>query len=109
MYDGARGDLGNVYVRYKEIGSEVATEFSSRLSRTMIRDRKPQHEPRFFLAACAAEFAELLRQSEHVGDGNLKQLEQVMIEVANALPLDAQVQELLELTQKAQGLPVYGN
>ncbi len=99
-------DLGTVAIRFKHIDDGRVEEFSTRLADSIRYERTPASDPRFFLAACAAEFAELLRGSEHARGGSLEALEQVMIRVANALPLDERVQELLALTQEAQGLPV---
>jgi len=98
-------DLGTVFVRYKDPDTDKVTEFASRLAPQIVRDRTPETDPRFFLAACVAEFAELMRGSEHARDGDLLRLEQKTMAVANALPLDERVQELLLLVQKAQGLP----
>jgi Ca-activated chloride channel family protein len=98
-------DVGTVYVRYRDVDTAQVEEFASRLSPALLHPRTPAEDPRFFLAACAAEFAELLRGSEHAAAGALQELEQTMIRVANALPLDARVQELLVLIQRAQGLP----
>ena len=105
LIPGNQDDLGTVYVRYKDIDRGGVHEFPSRLRSGSIMDRTPERHPRFFLAACVAEFAELLRASEHAQGGALQDLEQTMIRVANALPLDERVQELLLLVQKAQGLP----
>lgn len=102
---GTQDDLGTVYVRYKDVDAGGVHEFPSRLRSGSIMNRTPERHPRFFLAACVAQFAEILRSSEHAEDGSLQELEQTMIQVANALPLDERVQELLLLVQKAQGLP----
>jgi Ca-activated chloride channel family protein len=98
-------DLGTVYVRYENVDSGRVEEISSRLSTLILQDRAPERDPRFFLAACAAEFAEILRQSEHARDGSLQALESNTTRVANALPLDQRAQELLTLVRRAEGLP----
>jgi len=71
----------------------------------VIQTRTAQEDPRFFLAAAIAEFAEILRTSEHAKDGDLKSVQELIERVAVELPLDEQVQELKELVRKAQGLP----
>jgi Ca-activated chloride channel family protein len=101
-------DFGTVFVRYKAVDDDKVTEFARRLAPEVSRLRTPQTDPRFFLAACVAEFAEILRNSEHAGTRDLHAMKQLLIEVANALPLDNKVQELLKLVENAQGQPVYG-
>jgi Ca-activated chloride channel family protein len=101
-------DLGTVHIRYKAVDSDRVHEFPTRLPSDLVRPRPPETAPHFALAAGVAEFAELLRESEHAGDGSLPQLEQYLIRVANQLPLDPQVQGLVDLVRAAQGLPVAG-
>jgi Ca-activated chloride channel family protein len=103
--DACPADFGTVFVRYRDLATDRVDEFSRRLDATVVRDRTPEQHPRFFLAACVAEFAEVLRGSEHSRDGSLAAVEPVLTRVANALPLDDRVQELLILVQRAQGLP----
>jgi len=98
-------DPGTVYVRCRNLDSGEIEEISSRLTNALIARRTPEGDPRFFLAACVAEFAEILRGSEHARDGSLPGVEQAMIRVANALPLDERVQEFLKLIRQSQGLP----
>lgn len=102
---GDKSPLGTVYVRYKDPDGAMVSEFSQPLKRELVQQRSPQTDPRFYLAACVAEFAEILRGSEHARGSKLAKLEQTLIPVAAALPLDQKVQELLLLVQKAQGLP----
>lgn len=98
-------DMGSVYVRYENVDTGRVEEISARLSEALRQERVPERAPRFFLAACSAEFAEILRESEHARDGSLEALEGVATRVANALPLDQRAQELLTLVRKADGLP----
>ena len=51
-----------------------------------------------------AETAEVLRGSEHAAGGTLDSVERVMVRVANALPLDRRVAELLALVHEAKSL-----
>lgn len=102
----SKGDLGTVYVRYENVDSGEIEEISSRLTEELIRPRSASEDPAFCLAAGVAEFAEVLRQSEHAAQGDLQGLEAYLVPVANAWPLDRRVQELLRLVQQAQGLPV---
>ena len=98
-------DIGTVYVRYRNADTEKIEEISQRLTSALIRERSPKEDPRFFLAACAAEFAELLRSSEHATDGNLAKLQALLEQTVPHLPLDEKAAELLDLVRKAQGLP----
>jgi hypothetical protein len=101
------GDLGTVYVRYRNADSGGVEEISHRLERGSVGRRTPETSPRFFLAACAAEFAELLRGSEHAAGGSFEELRRVLERVAVRPELcrDARVRELLELVARAPGLP----
>jgi Ca-activated chloride channel family protein len=100
-----QGDLGTVYVRYEDLRSEKVEEVSRRLEGALIARRSVRAAPRFHLAACAAEFAEILRESEHARGGSLRSVRHVLEEVARELPLDRRVRELLYLVARAQGLP----
>ncbi len=101
------GDIGTVYVRYRDPDTGRVEEISHRLERSAIRRRTPKTAPRFFLAACAAEFAELLRASEHASGGSFDALRYTLEKVAvqPALRRDSRVRELLQLVRRAKGLP----
>jgi Ca-activated chloride channel family protein len=98
-------DLGTVYVRYRDAQSRDIEEISQRLTGNMIKRRTPANSARFYLAACAAEFAEILRQSEHARGARLDRVEQMLHEVCRQLPLDTRAKELLDLVTSARGLP----
>ena len=98
-------DLGTVYVRYHDAETGQVEEISQRLTGDMVKRRTPANSPRFFLAACAAEFAEILRGSEHAKDAKLDTVEQMLHEVCEQLPLDTRARELLGLVKRAKGMP----
>ena len=100
-----QGDLGTVFVRYRNVATGQIEEISSRLGSEIVRRRTVESAPRFFLAAGAARFAEILRQSEHAQHGNLMDVLRVVEQVSLALGLDRDVRELAELVRKAEGLP----
>ena len=100
-----QGDLGIVFVRYRDVETGQIEEISSRLSSAVVRRHTVVSAPRFFLAAGAARFAEILRQSEHAQHGNLTDVLRVAEQVSLALPLDRDVSELVELIRKAEHLP----
>jgi Ca-activated chloride channel family protein len=101
-------NLGTVYVRYRDARSGAIEETQTALSAGLIEQRTIADHPRFYLAACAAEFAELLRESEHASDGSFTRLHRIAQEVAEALPLDKDAAELAELIGRADGLPRAG-
>ncbi|MHC4201250.1 MAG: vWA domain-containing protein [Planctomycetota bacterium] len=98
------GDLGIVYVRYKNIDTGKVEEISERLGRGLLASETVKRAPRLFLAACAAEFAEVLRGSEHARGAMLGPVERVLVGVTNELPLDGKVAELFRLVQRAKSL-----
>ena len=98
-------DLGTVYVRYRDAETQRIEEISQRLTGDMVKRRTPANSPRFYLAACAAEFAEILRQSEHARGSKLDVVEQMLDEVCRQIPLDTRAGELLDLVKSAKGLP----
>ncbi len=100
-----QGDLGTVFVRYRNVETGQIEEISSRLSSAIVRRRTVESDPRFFLAAGAARFAEILRQSEHARDGSLTDVLRVVEQVSLSLGLDRDVRELAELIRKAEHLP----
>jgi Ca-activated chloride channel family protein len=100
-----QGDLGIVFVRYRDVETGQIEEISSRLSSAVVRRHTVASAPRFFLAAGAARFAEILRQSEHVEHGNLTDVFRLAEQVSLALPLDRDVRELVELIRKTEHLP----
>ncbi|MBX2851164.1 MAG: von Willebrand factor type A domain-containing protein, partial [Phycisphaeraceae bacterium] len=105
---GDAGNLGTVYVRYRDARSGAIEETQTALSTGLIQERSVADNPRFYLAACAAEFAELLRASGHAADGSYARLHRIAREVAEALPLDKDAAELAELIGRADGLPRAG-
>lgn len=106
---GDEPDLGTVFIRYRDADTGRVREIESRLSNDRIARRSATSDARFYLAASAARFAEVLRGSEHVAESdmgrNLAQLQSVLETVAAQFPMDRSVQELLEMVRRAQGLP----
>jgi Ca-activated chloride channel family protein len=97
-------DLGTVYVRYRNTDTGRVEEISTRIRSDILAPKAPSTSPRLYLAACAAETAEVLRGSEHARGGTLDSVERVMVAVANALPLDKKVAELLRVVHEAKAL-----
>lgn len=97
-------DLGTVYVRHRNIDTGAFEEIAQRLSVTLNNGRNEQARARFLLAACIAEWAEVLRGSEYT-QTKIQTIRNQMITVAKALPLDKQVQELYGLIERSMGSP----
>jgi len=100
-----QADLGTVRVRYQDVDTNEVEEIAYGLPSVMIQRTSPRANPRLYLAAAAAEFAELLRESPHARGATLESIERVLIDVTNALPLDTRAAELLNLVRTAKGLP----
>ena len=98
-------DLGTVFVRYRNAETGQMEEVSRPLAGSLVRRRSVEEDPRFFLAAGAARFAEWLRQSEHAQRTVLPDVQRLLDQVSAALPLDRDVQDLAALTHQAEGLP----
>ena len=107
--EGKQPDLGTVYVRYENVETGRVEEIARPMRNDVVAERTPRSDPRFFLAACAAEFAEVLRGSEHAESrdlaASLSRIETILHDVAAQLPRDPRVAELLDLVQRAPGLP----
>jgi Ca-activated chloride channel family protein len=101
---GADTDLGTVFVRYRNAETGQMEETSASLPGSAIRRRSVEEDPRFFLAAGAARFAEWLRQSEHVQHTTLDDIQRLLDQVSAALPLDRDVQDLAAVAHRAEGL-----
>ncbi len=99
----AKGVIGTVRVRYRDVETGRVEEIASavRAEEIVPADKAPA---RFRLAACVAQFAELLRGSPYTRHGTLQEIEQALRRVCAELPLDDRAAELLMLVQKAQGL-----
>jgi Ca-activated chloride channel family protein len=98
-------DLGTVYVRYRGVDDDTISELAQPIPGAAVTERRIADDPRFFLAAAAGEFAEILRHSEHVQGHSLAPVARMLDEVAGQLPLDTAVRELANLVKRADGLP----
>jgi Ca-activated chloride channel family protein len=103
--DTDEGDLGRVFVRYRNADTGQMEEVSRPLANSIIQRRSVEEDPRFFLAAGAARFAEWLRQSEHAEQTTLADVQNLLDQVSTALPLDRDVKDLATLAHLAEGLP----
>jgi Ca-activated chloride channel homolog len=99
------GALGAVFVRYRNAETGRIEETSESLDVSIIRRLTIEENPRFFLAAGVARFAEWLRQSEHAKDTRLAEVQGILDRVSAVLPLDRTVQDVAALAHQAENLP----
>ena len=98
-------DLGTVRVRYRDLETNKIEEIQQRLPSRLVQNRSVETDPRFYLAASAAEFAEILRRSPHARGSKLPGVAALMRRVVHHLPLDKKAAELLQLIRSTEGLP----
>ena len=98
-------DIGAVFVRYRDTDTGSIEEIARPLAGSIVRRRSVEEDPRFYLAAGAARLAEWLRQSEHVRDTTLADVQRLLEKVSVALPLDRDIQDLAALARQAENLP----
>jgi len=98
----AKGRIGTVRVRYRDIETGEVEEIESAvMAENVIKRRRPT-PPRFRLAACAAQFAEILRGSPHADAGSVAQIERVLAQVTVEMPADERAAELLGMVRAAK-------
>ncbi len=97
--------VGVVRVRYRDVETGKIVELEKSIG---VADRTAdaaKAAPRIRLALGVAEFAELLRGSPSVAGSDFGQVLTVLQPVAQELPLDTGVQELVHLVQTTRDLP----
>ncbi|MGI6099164.1 MAG: vWA domain-containing protein [Kiritimatiellia bacterium] len=93
--------LGWVRVRYRRVDTQAIEEIERPI---LPRDFVPRIEaarPGLRLAACAAEFAELLRRSPHAAGSRFADVSRLLRPVALEMKLDTRVAELVRLVELA--------
>jgi Ca-activated chloride channel family protein len=100
LKDEARGDLGTVYVRYKDPNTFAVNEVAEPIDQSYFSHSFESASCDFRLAAAAAEFAEILRKSYWAQDGHLSEVLRVVGQVEHER-CDDQVIELMDLIAKA--------
>jgi len=94
-----------VRIRYRNIETGLVEEIATDLRAADVLPAGRPTPPRFRLAASAAQFAEILRESPYAKDASLKDVETALSDVCAELPLDNRAAELLDLVQAAESLP----
>jgi Ca-activated chloride channel family protein len=100
----AESNIGTVRVRYQRTDNGKVEEISAPLLASTVL--KPAHlaTPSFKVAASAAEFAELLRNSPNAQGGSFESVADYLRPAALEMTLDTRVKELLELVTTANAL-----
>ena len=100
----AESNIGTVRIRYQRADNGKVEEISAPLLAATVL--KPAHKatPAFKVAASAAEFAELLRNSPNAQGGNFEAVADYLRPAALEMTLDTRVKELLELVTTATAL-----
>jgi len=103
LKDGARGDLGTVYIRHKNPDSFEVSEIAERIGANMFKTSFELGSVDFRLAAAGAEFAEIMRASFWAKDSKLSDVLSVVRNIEQEESND-QVIELMNLIAKADKL-----
>ncbi len=103
LKDEAHGDLGTVFVRYKDPVTFAVSEVAEPIDRSVLRYSFESASSDFKLAAAAAEFAEIMRKSYWAKDGHLRDVLQVAQQVERETGSE-QASELVDLITKANRL-----
>jgi Ca-activated chloride channel family protein len=102
----ARDDvIAIVRVRYRRTDTEKVEEIESAVCGGDLVTSFDEASVRFRLAACVAEFAEILRASPFAAGTRSGDVGAVLRPVALELHLDERVQELLRMVQTADSMP----
>jgi Ca-activated chloride channel family protein len=100
LKDGASGDIGRIYVRFKDPDSFEVTEVSRPINKSIFKSSFAKASTDFKLAAAAAEFSEILRNSYWAKGSKLSDVLDVARTVESERSSD-QVIELMDLIAKA--------
>jgi len=105
LRENASGKIATVYIRYKDpdLRDEV-NERSFAITTGEIRSEFAQTSASFRLAACAAEFAEILRESYWAKEGNLAEVLQLVQEISYEMKGNDDVLELAAIVSRAKKL-----
>ena len=98
------GQAVTVRVRYRRTDNNRVEEIAQSLTAAEIAGDFNRTDARFQLAACVAEFAEILRGSPFAQGSEFNDIAQVLRPVALELSLDARVAELSRMVEAAPGM-----
>lgn len=98
-----KADIGKIFIRYKNPQTGHTEEIYRSIPTNTFKDRLAQCTPEFKLAACAAEFAEIMRESYWAKNSDLGEVLNLANDVFNQTG-DGSVRELISLIAKAKQL-----
>ena len=96
--------IATIRARFRDADREQDDEVTKVVMTSSIRPRFEDADVRFRLAACVAAFAERLRETGNSTDQGFQRIMDILRPIAAELPHDADVQDLLELVDRAAGL-----
>jgi hypothetical protein len=99
-----REPLATVRVRYQRVDNGKVEEIERTVKADDIIAQFDRSDARFRLAACAAQFAEILRGSPFAEGREFQDVARVLAPVALELSIDQRVQELMKMVNGANGL-----
>src|SRR5262249_52293069 len=102
----AQGDLGRIYLRYLDTGTQRVDGVSFPLQPGVIATSLKDSSDRFRFMACVAEMAELLRCSYWARDGSYGKLLSVLSTLGPEYRSRGDWKELVELALRAQELTI---
>ena len=100
------GDLGRIFLRYRDTGTLQIEEVSFDLKPGVLATSLASTTPRFRFLAAIAEFAELLRSSLFARDGSYASVGALLATVPPATVGVEQWREVVDLVHRAQQLTV---
>jgi Ca-activated chloride channel family protein len=103
-----RGDLGKIYLRYRDAESERVQERNYPLKQGVLATRLEDTTDELRFVAALAESAELLRDSYWSRDGSWAKVIELLGGLSPGFQARAELHELLELALRAQELVVQG-
>jgi Ca-activated chloride channel family protein len=104
LWAGKAGPLATVRVRHKDPDGDAVRETSRSIAADALAQRFEDASPRFQLATCVAEFAEILRASYWARGSRLDDVLPVAESCRDRLGRREDLQELVSLIQKARDL-----
>lgn len=96
--------VATVRVRYHRVDNDAVEEIEIPVTFKDFVDDFNKADARFRLAACAAEFAEILRGSPYAQGSDYRDVSKALTPVALELDLDQRVQGFLRMTTSAPGM-----
>ena len=97
--------IGVVRVRYRNVSTGEIEEIERPIMRSDITRSLSKTSKHFRLAACVAEFSEILRANEFARGSNYEDVARLLRPVSMDLRVDKRVQELLGMVQGASSMP----